>query len=262
MLCASANSFNDRVNVLGTGVTATSFSGALAAIEGLIGEKSAHYVCVADSHCIVEARSNNLLSRAYNCASMVTADGMPLVWYMRFVGARHAQRIRGASLMSAITEISEREGFRQFYYGSSKEVLEKLQNRLKAAYPRLNIAGSYSPPHRKLTPGEDRSAVEMINAARPDIVWVALGAPKQELWMYEHYGQIKGATLIGVGAAFDFLAGTKPEASPWMQRNGLEWLFRLSTEPRRLFPRYARVVPSFALLFAWDVLKRAGGAAK
>jgi N-acetylglucosaminyldiphosphoundecaprenol N-acetyl-beta-D-mannosaminyltransferase len=159
--------------------------------------------------------------------------------------------------MRKMTAVSSQRGYRQFYYGGAEGVADKLKQALITAHPKLDVAGTLCPPFRELTPEEDRAVVAAINAARPDIVWVGLSTPKQEFWMVNHLGRIEAPVMVGVGAAFDFLAGEKRQAPPWMQRNGLEWLFRLCSEPRRLWRRYAYIVPGFLLLAAGAVVRQA-----
>jgi N-acetylglucosaminyldiphosphoundecaprenol N-acetyl-beta-D-mannosaminyltransferase len=158
--------------------------------------------------------------------------------------------------MRELTAVSAVRGYRHFYYGGAEGVAEKLKQALIFEYPRLAVAGVLCPPFRQLTQEEDHVVVDDINAARPDIVWVGLSTPKQEQWMASHVGRIEAPVMIGVGAAFDFLAGTKRQPPVWMQRNGLEWLFRLCSEPRRLWRRYAYIVPGFAVLAAGELLRR------
>ena len=147
--------------------------------------------------------------------------------------------------MREMTALSARYGYRNFYYGGREGTPERLRDMLTRQYPGLQVVGTISPPFRPVTAAEDTSIVEQINAARPDIVWVGLSTPKQERWMAEHRARLEAPILVGVGAAFDFLAGEKAQAPGWMQRNGLEWLFRMISEPRRLGPRYIRNNPAF-----------------
>jgi N-acetylglucosaminyldiphosphoundecaprenol N-acetyl-beta-D-mannosaminyltransferase len=188
---------------------------------------------------------------------MVTPDGMPLVWLSRLLGKHRTERVYGPDLMRKMTAVSSQRGYRQFYYGGSEGVAEKLKQVLVNAHPSLEVAGALCPPFRELTPEEDQAVVDAINAARPHIVWVGLSTPKQEFWMVEHLGRIAAPVMVGVGAAFDFLAGTKRQAPLWMQRNGLEWLFRLCSEPRRLWRRYAYIVPGFTILAVGELVRRA-----
>jgi N-acetylglucosaminyldiphosphoundecaprenol N-acetyl-beta-D-mannosaminyltransferase len=184
---------------------------------------------------------------------LVTPDGMPLVWLSRLMGFRDVERVYGPDLMLAVCERSTARGYRHFFYGGAPGVAEKLVVRLQSRFPGLQVAGIDSPPFRHLTLQEDRAVVEHINTARPDIVWVGIGTPKQERWMAMHVGQLSAPVLIGVGAAFDFHAGLKKQAPRWMQRSGLEWSFRLMTEPRRLGRRYLINIP----WFLWSVLLQA-----
>ena len=248
---------DDRTDILGVGVSAINLDDAVAIIEGWIGQETRNYVCVTGVHGIMESRSNEMLRQVYNRAGMSTPDGMPLVWLSRLRGKPHVQRVYGPDLMRSLTKLSALRGYRQFYYGGAEGVADKLRQALVAGYPGLEVVGTLCPPFRQLTDDEDAAVVGAINAARPDIVWVGLGAPKQELWMASHLGRVEAPVMIGVGAAFDFLAGLKPQAPLWMQSSGLEWLFRLCSEPRRLWRRYAKIVPGFLFLVACDALRGA-----
>lgn len=237
-----------RTNVLGVGVSAIDIPMAVAAMERWIAAGAREYVCVSGAHGVMECQRDEELRAIHNRAGMVTPDGMPLVWLSRLHGARHASRVYGPDLMLAFCERSVKKGYRHFFYGGADGVPERLAECLKARFPDLNVVGTYSPPFRALTADEECAIVEHINAARPDVVWVGLSTPKQERWMAANRGRLTAPVLMGVGAAFDFHAGLKPQAPLWMQRNGLEWLFRLATEPRRLWRRYAYIVPMFLLL--------------
>lgn len=248
---------DDRINILGVGVSVVNLDSAIKTIEHWIDAGAQKYVCVTDAHCVLEARRDERLSNVYRNAGMAMADGMPLVWLSRLLGETRTERIRGTDLMRKVAEVSSLRGYRQFYFGGAEGIAAKLKQTMVAAYPGLDVAGTLCPPFRELTREEDQSVVDAINAASPDILWVGLGAPKQELWMSNHLGRINAPVMIGVGAAFDFLTGAKPQAPRWMQQRGLEWLFRACSEPGRLGRRYARVVPSFALLAARELAYRA-----
>ena len=239
-----------RTNVLGVGVSAVNMTLAIAQIDRLIGASKPSYVCISGAHGVMECQHDERLRQIHNRASLVTPDGMPLVWLSRWHGAKQVSRVYGPDLMLAFCEHSVKKGYRHFFFGGAEGVPERLAERLGARFPGLIVAGGYSPPFRELTEEEDRALVERIDAARPDIVWVGLSTPKQERWMAAHRDRLRATVLIGVGAAFDFHAGMKPQAPRWMQRSGLEWLFRLSSEPGRLWRRYAYVVP----MFLWLVL--------
>lgn len=239
-----------HANVLGVGVSPVDMEAALRRIEGWIAGREPNYVCVSGVHGVMESQRDPELRTIHNRAGMVTPDGMPLVWLSRLAGFREVERVYGPDLMLACCERSVERGWRHFLYGGAEGVPELLAERLEERFPGIEIAGAYSPPFRPLTEEEDAAVVERIDAANPDIVWVGLGTPKQERWMDAHVGRLGAPVLIGVGAAFDFHTGRKRQAPGWMQRAGLEWLYRLLSEPRRLGRRYCVNNP----LFVWSVL--------
>lgn len=235
-----------RVNILGVAVSVITLRDAIGAIEGWVKTRSrCRYVCITGVHGVIESQSDPILRAIHNRADLVTPDGMPLVWMARRLGRSGIGRVYGPDLMRELTDLSAREGLRQFYYGGAPGLADRLKSKLEAAHPGLQVVGTYSPPFRPMTGEEDDEIVSMLNEARPDILWVGLSTPKQELWMADHVGRIDVPVMIGVGAAFDFLAGEKRQAPRWIGECGLEWLFRLLTEPKRLWRRYARIVPSF-----------------
>lgn len=236
---------DDRVNVLGVGVNPIDPERGLATIEGWIERDERQYVCVTGVHGVMESRRDPALREIHNAAGLVTPDGMPLVWLSRLSGRRDVERVYGPDLMLACCERSVRRGWRHFFYGGAPGVPELLADRLRDRFPGLEVVGTYSPPFRPLTSDEDRQIVSMINGTEPDFVWVGLSTPKQERWMHAHVGRIDAPVMVGVGAAFDFHAGLKSQAPGWMQRLGLEWLYRLLTEPRRLWKRYCVNNPLF-----------------
>lgn len=244
-----------RTNVLGVGVSAIDMADALRTIEGWIEARTPGYVCVTGVHGVMESQRDESLRRIHNEAGLVTPDGMPLVWLSRLAGHRHVRRVYGPDLMLECCARSVERGWRHFLYGGGEGVPELLAERLVARYPGLQIAGAFSPPFRPLTDEEDAEIVERIDRSRADFVWVGLSTPKQERWMHAHVGQLQAPVLLGVGAAFDFHAGLKRQAPRWMQRAGLEWFFRMLTEPRRLWRRYCVNNP----LFVWAVLLQALG---
>jgi N-acetylglucosaminyldiphosphoundecaprenol N-acetyl-beta-D-mannosaminyltransferase len=224
--------------ILGVRISATTISSACEAIEGLIRRKEKTYVCVAPVSTLVDCRKSENYRNIVNSAGMVTPDGMPVVWLGRLSGNTTVQRTYGPDLMAAVCERSQDGGYRHFFYGGTPETNERLVGVIRRRFPRLSIAGTYVPPFRAGGEQEDAAVIAQINAAQPDIVWVGLGSPKQDYWMAAHRPVLNAPVLIGVGAAFDFLAGTKRQAPVWMRRSGLEWLFRLLSEPRRLWKRY------------------------
>ena len=248
----------ERVNVLGIGVSAITMADALAWIDHWIARRANQYICVTGVHGVMESQLDPALRVIHNRAGLVTPDGMPLVWISRLRGHRGVERVYGPDLMLACCESSVAKGYRHFFYGGATGVPERLSERLQKRFPGLQIAGQWSPPFRELTTLEEAELIERINAARPDIVWIGLSTPKQERWMARYVGRISAPVLIGVGAAFDMHAGVKKQAPRWMQRSGLEWLFRLGAEPRRLWRRYLINNPWFAwrLLLQWTGVAR------
>jgi N-acetylglucosaminyldiphosphoundecaprenol N-acetyl-beta-D-mannosaminyltransferase len=212
---------------------------ALAAITGWIARGDRQYVCVTGVHGVMESQRDPELRRIHNAAGLVTPDGMPLVWLARRAGFRHVGRVYGPDLLLACCHASVARGYRHFFYGGNPGVAQRLSDRLVRRFPGLRVVGTYSPPYRPAGAAERDEVVQQINASGADIVWVGLSTPKQERWMDAHRTRLVAPVLIGVGAAFDFHAGIKRQAPRWMQQSGLEWLFRLGQEPRRLWRRYS-----------------------
>lgn len=236
---------HESSDVLGVQVSAINMQMALDTIAGWIATRSRQYVCVTGVHGVMEAQRDPSLLRIHNRAGMVTPDGMPLVWLSRLRGHRHVERVYGPDLMLECCRLSEAKGFRHFFYGGAHGVVEVLIARMLERFPALDVVGSYCPPFRALSPEEDAEVVRRINRSGADIVWVGLSTPKQEHWMAEHVGRLEAPVIVGVGAAFDFNAGLKRQAPRWVQRGGLEWLFRVLCEPRRLWRRYLTNNPQF-----------------
>jgi N-acetylglucosaminyldiphosphoundecaprenol N-acetyl-beta-D-mannosaminyltransferase len=227
---------------------------ALAVIEDWIVRGTRSYVCVSGMHGVMESQKDERLRRIHNSAGLVTPDGMSLVWLCRLKGQRRVERVYGPDLMLALCERSLWGGYRHFFYGASPAVLEALTAQLRSRFAGLEVAGTFAPPFRPPSADEDAETVQRINDAQPDVVWVGLSTPKQERWMADHVGRLTAPVLIGVGAAFDFHAGVKRQAPRWMQRNGLEWFFRLLSEPRRLYRRYLTNIPLFAWYLVLDAI--------
>jgi N-acetylglucosaminyldiphosphoundecaprenol N-acetyl-beta-D-mannosaminyltransferase len=237
-----------RVDILGVGVSAINMDDALEVIDGWITAGVRRYVCITGVHGVMESQRDDVLRRIHNSAGLVTPDGMPLVWLSRWRGWRNTTRVYGPDLMLALCERSLATGYRHFFYGGKDGVPERLVQRLQKRYPGLAVAGTYSPPFKSVAAPESDDVIDRINSSKPDIVWVGLGTPKQEHWMAQHLDLLHAPVLVGVGAAFDFHAGLQRQAPRWMQRSGLEWLFRLANEPRRLWRRYLINNPSFVWL--------------
>lgn len=194
------------------------------------------YVCFSNVHTVVSARRDELLRDITNQSFLSLPDGKPLSLVARWHGLTDVGRVAGPDFLPYL--IGKTRGARHYFYGSTPETLARLTANLQHRFPDMNIAGSYSPPFRDLTPDETDQILEQINAARPDLIWVGLGAPKQEYWMARHWERLRPAILLGVGAAFEFHAGTVTRAPAWIQRLSIEWLYRLLQEPRRLWKRY------------------------
>lgn len=237
----------DRVNILGVGVAAGDIPSTLRLFDGWIAAGRREYVCVADVHVIMQARWSADYRAVLNGAGAVTSDGMPLVWLCRLARGRRVRRVYGPDLLLAACAHGLASGRRHYFLGGAPGVGDTLAARLRERCPGLEVAGVHSPPFRPLSPEEEDALARRINDARPDFVWVGLGAPKQERWMHAFRPRLDAPVLAGVGAAFDFHAGAKRQAPALLQAAGLEWLFRLATEPARLWPRYRRVVPGFLL---------------
>lgn len=236
-----------RVDILGVRISAINPEQTVAEIEGWIGRRERHYVNVCNVHTIMECQQDPRLTRVVNNSGLSTPDGMPLVWLSRLHGFRNAARVYGPDLMLALCERSETNGHRHFFYGGAPGIAERLADQLQRRFPRLPIAGIHAPPFRKVGAIEERPVLDAIDAARPDIVWVGLGTPKQDHWVADHRPLLDAPVIIAIGAAFDFHAGVLRQAPRWMQRSGLEWSFRLAQEPRRLAYRYLVLNPLFVL---------------
>jgi len=234
-----------RVNILGVGINAINLEQAVAEIDRWIQQRARHYVNVCNVHTVMECQKDANLRQIVNRSGMSTPDGMPLVWLSRWHGYRDARRVYGPDLMLAICDRGQQAGYRHFFYGGAAGVASLLAERLKGRYPHLTVAGVHSPPFRPAGAMEDADVLERIDASGADIVWVGLGTPKQDYWVARHRDLLKAPVVIAIGAAFDFHAGLLRQAPRWMQRSGLEWLFRLVQEPRRLAYRYLVYNPLF-----------------
>ena len=223
--------------IMGVDVAAINMEWLLNYINSNIKSLSGDYICVSNVHTTVTAYEDSEYRNIQNGGIMAIPDGGPLSSVGQRRGYKNMKRTTGPSLMGEIFEISGKKGYRHYFYGSTEETLAKLYQTLEREYPKLQIAGMYSPPFRLMTEEEDRAIVEHINETKPDFVWIGLGAPKQEKWMAAHQGIVNGL-MIGVGAGFDYFAGNIDRAPEWMQKSNLEWLFRLVQDPKRLFNRY------------------------
>jgi len=237
----------NRVNVLGVGISVLNLQSALAEIAAAVCGKRKGYICVRDAHGVMLAQEDAAFRRILNEAFLCTPDGMPMVWMGRLRGHREMSRVYGPDLMLEVCAWSEKNPCRHFFYGGVPGVAEMLAEKLKAKFPKLEVVGTYTPPFRPLNPEEEKELQEMVRSAKPDILWVGLSTPKQEKFMAEFLPKLDATLMIGVGAAFDFHSGRVRQAPRWMQRSGLEWFYRLCSEPRRLAKRYFKNNPLFAL---------------
>lgn len=238
-------------NLMGVGVSAVNLGLARDTLLAAIETGRRGFVCVRDAHGLVRAQKDTGLRHAHNNAFLVTPDGMPLVWALKLAGFRKAGRVYGPDLMAEMFDAGRSAGVKHYLYGTTEENLALLSARLLQRFPGAQIVGSYAPPFRPLSDSEETEVTDRINAAGADIIWVGLSTPKQEHWMHKMRDRLQASMLIGVGAAFDFHAGNKPQAPQILQRSGMEWAFRLACEPRRLWRRYAVTIPCFlGLAFA------------
>lgn len=225
-----------RCKILGVQVAAVNMETTLNYIKGNLDELGGKYICISNVHTTVMSYEDKTYCKIQNEAVLALPDGKPLSVLCRKRGFLKADRVTGPDLMKEIFTCSEKNGYTHFFYGSTPQTLKLLEKKLKIEYG-LSIKGIYSPPFRSLTEEENKSIIDKINEAKADFIWVGLGAPKQEKWMYEHQNKVHGL-MIGVGAGFDYFAGNIKRAPMWMQRCSLEWLYRLFQEPGRLFKRY------------------------
>jgi N-acetylglucosaminyldiphosphoundecaprenol N-acetyl-beta-D-mannosaminyltransferase len=248
--------------VLGMRVDATSYEDASRRVLRWAREGRSSYVCVATVHTTMEAFDSAAFRQVVNGADLVTPDGRPLVWALRGLGVRDASQVRGTDLTTHVVERAARENVPIGLYGGTPELLEVFGRVLKTHYPKIRVVCQIAPPFRPLTPEEDEVVTREIIASGARILFVGIGCPKQEKWMAAHTGRIP-AVMVGVGAAFDFHTGRVRQAPHWMQVAGLEWLFRLLMDPRRLWKRYAKHNPRFVGLFLMQLLglRRFGGEA-
>ncbi len=218
-------------------------------------ELSGQYICFSNVHTTVMARENPDYAEVLNGSAFTFPDGAPIAALQRRRGMKEAERVAGPDFMEQMFRSTRDGRISHFFYGATQETLDALKISLEKKYPGIVIKGLYSPPFRALSPKEDQEAVDMINASGADIVWVGLGAPKQEKWMRAHKDRIKGV-MMGVGAGFDFHAGTIKRAPVWIQRIGLEWLYRLFQDPGRLVKRYFVTNTKFICYLLKDSFKR------
>lgn len=238
-------------SILGVNIAAIDMAWLVDYLNINIFSLSGDYICVSNVHTTVTAYEDEAYRKIQNGGIMAIPDGGPLSSVGKKRGFKNMGRTTGPSLMREIFKVSVSKGYRHFFYGSTKETLDKLNSVLTNTYPGINIVGMYSPPFRPMTVEEDKEIVERINESKPDFIWVGLGAPKQEKWMAAHQGLVTGL-MIGVGAGFDYHAGNIKRAPEWMQKHNLEWVYRLLQDPKRLFGRYWHTNTKFI----WNAIVR------
>jgi N-acetylglucosaminyldiphosphoundecaprenol N-acetyl-beta-D-mannosaminyltransferase len=237
----------ERINVLGVGLSVLNMETALRAIKAALQERRKGYLCFTGVHPVMEAQADESLRTIFNHAFLATPDGMPMVWLGRFHGHPEMGRVYGPDLLLEMMEWSRTSGCRHFFYGGSEGVADALAEKMRARFPGVEICGTFCPPFRALNETERTGLIATIDQLRPDVIWVGLGSPKQDRFMAEYLPLLNTTLMAGVGAAFDFHTGRITQAPRWMQRSGLEWLFRVVQEPRRLGKRYLKSNPLFVL---------------
>lgn len=228
-----------KITILGVPVHMVQRADAVSLIEHWVKTESdrCHWIAAPDMHGVVFTHKDPTFKAILRTADLVIPDGITLVWIARHKGFPLKQRVSGTDLMREFFRSACETGLRSFFYGDTEETLERLVANLRREFPRLQIAGCLSPPFRPLTPQEDEEVIAKINEAKPDVLWVGLGLPKQERWIFEHRDKLRVPVVAGVGAAFKFLAGTVKRAPAWVGDHGFEWLWRLVHEPRRMWRR-------------------------
>jgi len=242
--------------ILGIPIAMTHYAEAMDAMDGMVARRQRGYVCAVAVHAVMVSQHDEEMRRAVTGSTLTVPDGMPLVWAANMLGENLRNRVYGPELMDRYCGRCAERGHRVWLYGGRDQgSLMQLALNLRRRHPGIEIVGGYSPPFRPLTGEEEDAIVEQINEAKPDVVWVGIGVPKQEKWMAHMRPRLEAPVLCGVGAAFDFHAGRISQAPPWMQERGLEWIYRIAQEPRRLLPRYLSYNPAFVAAFARQLVR-------
>lgn len=241
--------------VLGVRIDALQIPEVIEKLEEWIRERRrSHFVALTNVSSVMETRNDSYFRKIQDSADLALPDGMPLVWIGRLSGHHLRRRVRGPDLFLDFCRQTEGKGYSHFFYGGALGVGQQLVEEMRRRFPATKIAGVYSPPFRQLSPPEDAYVVEMINQAAPDVLWVGLGCPKQERWIYEHRNRLRVPVIAGIGQAFDIYSGRVRQAPWWMREHGLEWLFRLCSEPRRLWRRYLIHNTEFLLSLLFEIV--------
>jgi N-acetylglucosaminyldiphosphoundecaprenol N-acetyl-beta-D-mannosaminyltransferase len=235
----------ERVNVLGVGISILNLESAFAIMSEAVAARRKGYITVTGVHGVSEAQDDPEFRRILNRSFLCTPDGMPTVWMSKLAGHKEVTRVYGPDLMELICDRGRARGWKHFFYGGGEGVAQELKKKIEERFPGVEIVGTYTPPFRPLNAEEERELTALVSRAQPDFFWVGLSTPKQERFMSAYLSKLDATLMIGVGAAFDFHAGKVKQAPRWIQRNGLEWVYRLYQEPKRLWRRYARNNPLF-----------------
>jgi N-acetylglucosaminyldiphosphoundecaprenol N-acetyl-beta-D-mannosaminyltransferase len=246
-------------SLLGVPVALVDYAETMAVLDGMIASRERGYVCAVPVHGVMVARHDAEMRAALHGASLAVPDGRPLVWALNLLGEHLDDRVYGPELMDRYCARCAEAGHRIWLYGGgTPAALDQLKRVLESRYRGITIAGGWSPPHRPLTAEEEHEVAAKIDGDAADVVWVGIGAPRQEKWMARMRPRLAAPVLVGVGAAFDFLSGAKSQAPGWMQQRGLEWAYRAAQEPVRLLPRYLRYNPAFVAAFTGQYLRERG----
>ncbi len=245
---------NERVKIVSLQVNVCNHDSAIRKVNELVSKKNGGYVCFSTVHMVMESHDNAEYGERVNAADFIIPDGMPLVWMQKLQGRKQANRVRANDLMIMLCSFAEQNNLTVGFYGGKQSVIDAILQKAKIDFPNLQIVYAYSPPFRPLTEAEDAEITTEINRKKPDILFMGLGCPKQENWMWAHKDKLK-AVMLGVGASFDFFAGNVKESPEWLGKLGLEWLFRLTQEPKRLWRRYLILNPRFVWLAMMQLLK-------
>ncbi|MGV8983639.1 WecB/TagA/CpsF family glycosyltransferase [Clostridium sp.] len=244
-------------NILGVNINITNMEDTIDTIENNLSNTKGNYICISNAHTSVTAYEDEEYRKMQNDGFMALPDGKPLSIVSKLKGFKEAKRVTGPDLMLELFKISEGKGYTHYFYGSTQETLNELKAKLNEKYPNLKIVGMYSPPFRALNDKENEIIIENINKINADFLWVGIGAPKQEIWMYKHKGKVN-SLMIGVGAGFDYHAGKLKRAPMWMQQLSLEWFYRLLQDPKRLFSRYLSTNIKFIIYICTAGFDRGG----
>ena len=243
-----------RANVLGVGIHGINLQSAVELMEVAVISRKPGYVCVTGVHGVIEAQGSATYKEVLNNSFLTVPDGRPGVWVGWAQGCKDMEQVGGPDLILRFCELSSQKGYTQFFYGGAPGVAEKLRDVLTRRFPRLKVVGTYTPPFRALNSDEESEFSQLLTRLKPDVTWICLGAPKQELFMAQHLGKLDTTLMVGVGAAFDMHAGPIRDAPQWVKHLGMAWLHRLMQEPQKLWKRYLRVIPRFTWAITLQML--------